>query len=344
MGPIGIVGYHRLPPVDAHTAGDEAEMVHSVVSAALEEAGLDRSEVGFFCSGSADYVMGRPFSFVGALDGAGVWPPRAESHVEMDGAWALYEAWVRLQHGDIDVAVVYAFGKASVGDLSAIHTLQLDPYSLAPLGIGPHAMAALQARAVLEAGLASEADFAAVVSRSRAAFGMKSHSPAELLAAPQTWAPLRDSDLPRWTDGAAAVVLATPAAVKTTPAWIAGIDHRVEVHQPGLRDLTQAPGVRISASRLGVGDRPVEVAELHAQWSHEEGILCRALGLGPEVLVNPSGGAIVAATPMVAGLERIGEAARAIRSGEAVRALAHATQGPCLQQNLVCVLEAQHGG
>jgi acetyl-CoA acetyltransferase len=344
MGPIGIVGYHRLPPVEAYTAGDEAEMVHTVVSAALEEAGMERSEVGFFCSGSADYVMGRPFSFVGALDGAGVWPPRAESHVEMDGAWALYEAWVRLHHGDIDVAVVYAFGKASLGDLSAIHTLQLDPYSLAPMGIGPHAMAALQARAVIEAGLASEADFAAVVSRSRAAFGLESPSPEALLAAPQTWAPLRDSDLPRWTDGAAAVVLATPAAIKTTPAWIAGIDHRVDVHQPGLRDLTQAPGVRISALRLGVGDKPIEVAELHAQWSHEEGILCRALGLGPEVTLNPSGGAIVAATPMVAGLERIGEAARAIRSGEAVRALAHATQGPCLQQNLVCVLEAQHGG
>ena len=42
---------------------------------------------------------------------------------------------------------------------------------------------------------------------------------------------------------------------------------------------------------------------------------------------------------MAAGLIRIGEAALRITNGEANRALAHATSGPCLQQNLVCVLE-----
>jgi hypothetical protein len=42
---------------------------------------------------------------------------------------------------------------------------------------------------------------------------------------------------------------------------------------------------------------------------------------------------------MVAGLIRIGEAARRIMEGDAKRAVAHATSGPCLQQNLVCVLE-----
>ena len=42
---------------------------------------------------------------------------------------------------------------------------------------------------------------------------------------------------------------------------------------------------------------------------------------------------------MAAGLIRIGEAAGRIRRGEAQRAVAHATSGPCLQQNLVCVLE-----
>ena len=35
----------------------------------------------------------------------------------MDGALALYEAWVRLQHGEIDTALVYCFGHSSPGDL-----------------------------------------------------------------------------------------------------------------------------------------------------------------------------------------------------------------------------------
>jgi hypothetical protein len=41
------------------------------------------------------------------------------------------------------------------------------------------------------------------------------------------------------------------------------------------------------------------------------------------------------------GLIRIGEAARAILDGRAGRALAHATSGPALQQNLVCLLEGE---
>jgi hypothetical protein len=43
---------------------------------------------------------------------------------------------------------------------------------------------------------------------------------------------------------------------------------------------------------------------------------------------------------MVAGLTRIGEAASRIMDGSAGRTLGHATSGPCLQQNLVCVMEA----
>jgi hypothetical protein len=41
------------------------------------------------------------------------------------------------------------------------------------------------------------------------------------------------------------------------------------------------------------------------------------------------------------GLVRIGEAARRVRSGESRRALGHATSGPALQQNLVCVMEGR---
>jgi acetyl-CoA acetyltransferase len=59
------------------------------------------------------------------------------------------------------------------------------------------------------------------------------------------------------------------------------------------------------------------------------------------VTVNPSGGALAANPMMVAGLTRIGEAARRIMDGSATRALGHATSGPCLQQNLVCVMETR---
>jgi acetyl-CoA acetyltransferase len=83
------------------------------------------------------------------------------------------------------------------------------------------------------------------------------------------------------------------------------------------------------------------VAELHAPFSHQELIVTDALGLDEQqTAVNPSGGALASNPVMAAGLVRIGEAARRISAGAAGRAVATATSGPCLQQNLVCVMEA----
>jgi acetyl-CoA acetyltransferase len=83
------------------------------------------------------------------------------------------------------------------------------------------------------------------------------------------------------------------------------------------------------------------VAELYAPFSHPELILREALGIGPDTAVNPSGGALAAHVFMAAGLTRIGEAASRIMDGSAGRTVGHATSGPCLQQNLVCVMEGE---
>ena len=84
------------------------------------------------------------------------------------------------------------------------------------------------------------------------------------------------------------------------------------------------------------------MAELHAQFRHEELILAEALGLdAATTAINPSGGALAANAVMRRGLARIGEVAERITNGEANRGVAHATSGPCLQQNLVCVLEGE---
>ena len=95
------------------------------------ESGIPKNEIGFVCSGSLDYLQGGPFAFVSGLDAVGAWPPIRESHVEMDAAWALYEAWVAIQTGEVDSALIYGFGKSSPGDLHEIMTLQIDPYYVA---------------------------------------------------------------------------------------------------------------------------------------------------------------------------------------------------------------------
>jgi acetyl-CoA acetyltransferase len=350
--PIAIIGFAQLPSVRRDTAREETELVLPVVNAALEQAKLTRAAIGFTCSGSSDYLLGRPFSFVSALDALAPWPPMSESHVEMDGAWALYEAWVRLSCGDVDTALVYAYGKSSLGNLRDVLAQQLDPYYMAPLVPDSISLAALQARALLDAGSCSERELAEVAVRSRRRarqnpFAQLKHSAdvEQLLAQPYLVEPLRKHDCPPISDGACAVVLAAlPEARRRCerPAVITGIDHRVEIHALGARDLTRSPSTRLAAERAGAfaGSQDLDLAELHAPFTHQELILRRELDLPPGVRINPSGGALAANPMMVAGLTRIGEAAARLMRGEGKRALAHATSGPCLQQNLVCVLEA----
>jgi acetyl-CoA acetyltransferase len=123
------------------------------------------------------------------------------------------------------------------------------------------------------------------------------------------------------------------------PAWITGFAHCIDSGSLGARDLLTVPSA--TAAALAAGAEGVEVAELHAPFSHQEILLRDALGLGPGVTVNPSGGALCGNPMFAAGLARIGMAAQAIMSGRAGRVLGHATSGPALQQNLVCVMEAQ---
>jgi acetyl-CoA acetyltransferase len=349
MRDIAVISFAQTPARRSVREVNEVEMLMPAIHAALEQVDMTIDDIGFTCSGSTDYLAGTAFSFVSTLDGVGPWPPIQESHVEMDGAWALYEAWVKLQLGEVDTALVYSYAKSSPGDLPMVLTRQLDPIFVAPLWADSVSLAALQARALLDSGKATEADLAEVASRSRRDAQSNPNaqlawdkSADELLGADYHIAPLHKHDCPPITDGAAAIVLAAGDVARskvTRPAWIRGIDHRVEPIHLGLRDLTVSESTRIAGEKAGVADGSVDVAELHAPFSHQELILKDALGINGNTSVNPSGGALAANPMMTAGLIRIGEVANRISSGEANRGVAHATSGPCLQQNLVCVLE-----
>jgi acetyl-CoA acetyltransferase len=347
---VAVIGFAQSPCVrrgDSTTSG--VEMLVPIFHEVRESTGLATGDIGFWCSGSCDYLAGRAFSFVQAVDAIGAFPPIMESHVEMDGAWALYEAWVKISTGEAEVALAYGFGKSSAGDLRRVLALQLDPYLVAPLWPDSVSIAALQARLGIEAGIWSEKEMAEVAARSRAAALSNpcaqvsgESSAAELLGRPYIADPLRAHDCAPVGDGAAVVILAAGDRARelcARPAWITGFEHRIDSASLGARDLTAAP----SAADAGraAGARGVDVAELHAPFTHQEILLRGALGLDGGARVNPSGGALCGNPMFAAGLARIGIAAREIMTGRSGRALGHATSGPGLQQNLVCVMEAR---
>ena len=92
----------------------------------------------------------------------------------------------------------------------------------------------------------------------------------------------------------------------------------------------------------------VDVVELAGATPVEEMILREAIGLpasGDTPVVNPSGGPLAGNPIMMTGLIRLGEAfkqlsgtAGACAVPNARRAIAHAAQGHCLQQNVMFVL------
>ncbi|MDT7751717.1 MAG: hypothetical protein QOD96_5379, partial [Pseudonocardiales bacterium] len=236
---VAVVGFAQSPQVRETTGTTNGvEMLVPVFQRVLAATGLSRREVGFWCSGSSDYLAGRAFSFVSAVDAIGALPPIAESHVESDAAWALYEAWVKIRTGEVDTALVYGFGKSSAGDLRRVLALQLDPYLVAPLWPDSVSIAALQARLGIDAGLWSEKEMAEVAARSRADAAANPNAqlrepvdPTALLDTPYLADPLRAHDCAPITDGAAAIVLAAGHRARELcerPAWITGLEHRVD--------------------------------------------------------------------------------------------------------------------
>ena len=355
MRDVAVIGFAEAPNV-RRTNGttNGVEMLVPIFREVLDQTGLAKGDIGFWCSGSSDYLAGRAFSFVSAVDAIGAFPPVMESHVEMDGAWALYEAWVKVLTGDADIALAYGFGKSSAGDLRRVLALQLDPYLMAPLWPDSVSIAALQARLGLEKGLWTERGMAEVAARSRAAAASNPAAQAtaeasaagvsadELLDRPYLADPLRAHDCAPITDGAAVVIIAAADRARELcdhPAWITGFEHRIDSGALGARDLTTAPSAALAGAAAGAA--AVDVAELHAPFTHQELVLRAALALPDSVRVSPSGGALAGNPMFAAGLARIGHAARQISSGAASRALGHATSGPALQQNLVCVMEAR---
>ena len=349
---VAVVGFAHAPHVrrtDGTTNG--VEMLMPCFQKLYAELGLKQTDIGFWCSGSSDYLAGRAFSFISAIDSIGAIPPINESHVEMDAAWALYEAYIKILTGEVDTALVYGFGKGSAGTLRRVLALQTDPYTVAPLWPDAVSMAGLQARLGLDAGKWTAEQMAQVALDSYAAGGRTDKvaptgSISDLLAQPYFADPLRRHDIAPITDGAPAIVLASAdkaRELRENPAWITGFEHRIETPILGARDLTTSPSTAVSAQAATGGDAgSIDIAELHAPFSHQQLILKEAIGLGESTKINPSGGALAANPMFSAGLERIGFAAEHIFNGTAGRVLAHATSGPALQQNLIAVLEGKN--
>ena len=326
---VAVIAFAQMPNVRRETVLNEVEMLMPVIEDVRAKAGVTRTTSASPARAPPTTSPAQAFSFVSTLDGVGPWPPIQESHVEMDGAFALYEAWVKLQLGEVDTALVYCYGKSSPGPIHEVLTRQLDPYHVAPLwpdadqprrppGAGRCSTPARRPRRT-----SPRSPPAAGATRSTTRTPSWRGTARSTSTSPRSRSSTRcarrlPADHRRRRAPWSSPPTTGPASAASGPAWIRGIDHRIEPMALGLRDLTDVGVDRASpAEKAGADAAAFDVAELHAPFSHQELILREALGLGDHVDVNPSGGALAANPVMVAGLIRIGEVAQRIMDGTA---------------------------
>ena len=364
---VAVVGFAQEPLVAHDEHRTAQELLYLTVRRALAETGVERDAFDLQLAGSADYVDGKPFGFVQSLDVTGSWPPRQDSHLEMDAAFAAYYGWLRIQAEECDTVMVVGYGKNSEGDLDRVSNIRLDPYYQGAIGLEVTSTSALQASAYMARSGATDRDLAETVARARAAGARnpeallrESVSADELQQTPWAVEPLRRGYLAPGGDTAVCLLLAAEErvpAMGAKPAWIHGADQRAEIQSLGARELSRSAAAALAAERAfamaGVrAARDLDVVELCTTTPVEEMILREAIGLeargsdGPAI--NPSGGPLCGHPFMMSGLVRLGEAFRQI-SGKAGAhavsgartALAHAAQGHCLQQSVVFVLGSE---
>ncbi len=363
---VAVVGFAQGQIVERDEHHTGTEMLYPVVRQVLASCNVQRDAIDYQVGGSSDYIDGRPFAFTAALDVLGSWPPKQDSHLDMDAAWAAHYAWIRIQAGECDTALIYGFGKASEGSMAHVLNLQLDPFYQAPMGLDPVSTAALQASAYMARTGVTDRDLAEVAARNRAAGAKNPNAQLrsavtadELQRTPWAVHPLRQGYLAPQGETASCLILAAEEKAEQfcrRPVWIHGVDHRSELQTLGARDLTRSASAKLAAEKalamagLDTATK-VDVVELGSATPVEELVLRDALGLkanGGGPVVNPSGGVLCGNPLMSTGLIRLGEAfaqlsgqAGAHAISGAQRALAQAAAGHCLQQHIVWVLGTQ---
>ncbi len=350
---VGIIGVGMTAFRPSTPEYSWKELMYEAASRAYADAGVNpRTDVESFITCAEDYYEGFgifdefvPDQIGGAL--------RPTCTITGDGLQGLATAYMQIQTGLLDVAMVEAHSKVSdIVSLEGILEQGLDPIWNRPLGAHPYAFAALEANAYLRKSRTPAKALAAVVAKNRrngllnplAAYGAAVDE-AQASASPEDFSPLRSLDISEPADGAVVLVVASERGAKkfhADPVWIRGVGWASDSPTLESRQFGDAWYAELAAQmayKLAKVRRPAtefDVAEVDDRFSFKELQHLEALGLakpgeaGKHVLrgdyalegrlpVNASGGSLGCGNVFEAtGLHRAAEVALQLR-GEAGR-------------------------
>ena len=350
---VGIIGIGMTAFRPSTPEYSWKELMFEAASRAYADAGVNpRTDVESFVTCAEDYYEGFGIfdEFVPDQLGAAL---RPTCTVSGDGLQGLASAYMQIQTGVLDLAVVEAHSKASdIVRLEGIVEHGLDPIWNRPLGAHPFVVAGLEADAFLRRTRTTPKALSSVVSKNRrngllnplAAYGAAVDE-AQARSSPERFTPLRALDISEPADGAVVLVVASERAAKklhANPVWIRGIGWASDSPTLETRRFADAWYAQLAAQmayKLAKVHRPsaeIDLAEVDDRFSYKELQHLEALGLakageagtramkgdfalGSKLPVNASGGSLGCGNVFEAtGLHRAAEVALQLR-GEAGR-------------------------
>lgn len=262
------------------------EMTYEAAVKAYADAGVEPKDVDTFVCVSEDYMEGTAIfdEYVPDQIGAALRPVHT---IAGDGLTGIAAAFLQLQTGEFDIAVVEGHSKASnVRHLSHIEAFALDPVMTRPLALNPRFVAGLEMRRYLQESGASEEDAAAVVVKNREN-ALKNPLAAypgrfcahHVMSSPAVAEPLKKMDVAAPADGAIVVVLARECVARRLveqPVYIQGIGWAQDTPDLDMRDWSRATYAQLATAmacrmaKIKDPSREVDFAEIDDAFSYKE--------------------------------------------------------------------------
>jgi acetyl-CoA C-acetyltransferase len=359
---VAIIGVGAVPAQPLTPFSSFKELMFQAAERAYADAGVEAHAIDSFVTCAEDFNEGVSIFDEYTPDQLGA-VQKPMHTVTADGLHGLADAVMQIRSGLVDLVVVEAHSKAS--NLVApgwILAYALDPVYTRPLGFNPHALAGLEMQAFLHETGVSADDVAHVVAKNRghalrnplAAYPARVH-PADVVASPYTFYPLRAAETAQTADGCVVLVLASEARAKAAPAppvWVRGIGFANDSPTVESRPWSSAEAVRRAAKmayrQAGIDEpaRAFDLVEVDDTYAYKElqhlvalglfeqaGAAARATASGQTTLggplpVNVSGGALgMGHTLEATGLYRVVELVTQLRGHADARQVAGARVG-----------------
>ena len=270
---------------------------------ALDDAGLERKDIGGAITSSYDFLEGRSLSNQFTLDSIGGVMKPCDLRLGEDGIYSLFAGYMEVMADPSKFVVVASVQKASERDSEGLGYQKLIAASMEPvfsrpvcnsipnlLGLEP-VLAAMEARAFMERSGLKEEQLARVAvknlnnanpGKEKSTIDLKAVLESELLS----W-PIRQLTRAKDSDAACTLILASEKKIRSMakpPVFIRGIgwcsdQSHLAFRQQGLaRETKWAAHQAYKMAGIQRPDKEINLAEVSDWYAHRELMHCEALG------------------------------------------------------------------